>query len=91
MVVCWRYEEKVMFGMFRKNIQVEMKSNSDIKDAVWRDRFAGQALRLFTMMDEDIQKLQAGAAPQHKKVAKFCYDLADAMLAERRKREGGDG
>lgn len=48
-----------------------------------RDYFAGKAIGLFAIEKEDLQKLNAGIRPDHKIAAKFCYDLADAMIAER--------
>ena len=48
-----------------------------------RDLFAAQAIRCFTINDEEVAKLLAGVQPRHDIVAKFCYDLADAMMKQR--------
>ena len=56
---------------------------------ILRDEFAGRAISLFPMDRDDIKSLQAGEIPDHRLVADFCYDLADAMIAEREKGEGG--
>jgi len=49
-----------------------------------RDYFAAKAIALFPLTEADLVKLGSGVAePNHKYVAKFCYSLADAMLAER--------
>ena len=48
-----------------------------------RDYFAGRAMTLFPFDEEDIAMLQSGIKPQHNIVAKFCYDLANAMIEER--------
>lgn len=53
-----------------------------------RDDFACEAIGLFPLGDSDLVKLGQGWTPDHKVVAKFCYDLADAMIEERRKRDG---
>jgi hypothetical protein len=53
-----------------------------------RDYFAAKAIGCFPLDQADVAKLQAGIAPQHQAVAKFCYALADAMLSER-DRKGG--
>jgi hypothetical protein len=49
-----------------------------------RDYFAAAAVTLFTLEDKDVAALREGAQPAHDVVAKFCYELADAMLAERK-------
>lgn len=46
-----------------------------------RDYFAGQTLASGFIGDL--------ADNEHEKIAEFCYDRADAMLAEREKRNGG--
>ena len=50
------------------------------------DWFAGQAIQLFSLTPESMRDLMNGQPPDHEFVAKFCYDLADAMMAERDKR-----
>ena len=51
-----------------------------------RDKFADSAISLFPLADDDVRALVSGAMrPRHDIVAKFCYDLADAMLEERKK------
>lgn len=48
-----------------------------------RDYYAGQAIKLFPLSQENIDQLQSGkAAPNHAVVAKFCCDLADALIKE---------
>ncbi len=52
-----------------------------------RDRFALQALRLFSINDAEVEKLIKGDEhPLHGAVAKFCYDIADSTLKERAKK-----
>jgi len=53
-----------------------------------RDVFALQAMLSFSLTDEDVHRLVRGQSPQHDIASKFCYDWAEAMLAERRKRLG---
>ena len=50
-----------------------------------RDWFAGQALTLFNFNEADVKAWNQGASPQHERVANFCYNLSDALLAERAK------
>lgn len=51
-----------------------------------RDYFAAKAINLFSMDEEAVTLWMSGKqAPIHDYVAKFCYQLADAMLAERAK------
>ena len=52
-----------------------------------RDEIALVAMRLFSMDSEGVRMLQTGNYPQHHVVAKFCYDLADAMIDEGHKRD----
>ena len=47
-----------------------------------RDSFAVQALSLFHLTEEDVLAFERGEKPNHKLVAKFCYDLAEAMIEE---------
>jgi hypothetical protein len=49
-----------------------------------RDYFAAKAVTLFTLEDKHVVALREGAQPAHDVVAKFCYGLADAMLAEKK-------
>ena len=51
-----------------------------------RDYFAAKAIGLFPLDSDDCVALKSGQVPDHKIVARFCYELADAMLAVR---EGG--
>ena len=44
--------------------------------------YAGKAIALFPLSLEDIQGLHVGRMPDHRFVAKFCFDLADKMIAE---------
>ena len=48
-----------------------------------RDWFAGQALGVWQVTEDDIKAIRAGAAPRHDLVAQFCWGLADAMLKAR--------
>lgn len=48
-----------------------------------RDWFAGQAIGLFSLNDDEVSRIRSGVSPLHGVVAKFCYGLADAMLKER--------
>ena len=49
-----------------------------------RDEFAGMAITLFPMNQDNVKSLQFGAVPDHKLVADFCWNLADAMLEARK-------
>lgn len=63
------------------------KMVSESQDDWWRDQFALAALRMFSMGDEGCKLLQSTTQwPQHELVAKFCWDVADAMMKEREKR-----
>lgn len=53
-----------------------------------RDMFAVQAISLFPLSERDVSALQNGETPNHRLVAKFCYELADAMMAERQNGSG---
>ena len=55
------------------------------KGMTLRDWFAGKAISIFDVGQEEIQRIQKGDPPDHKTVAKFCYKLADIMLKERGK------
>jgi len=48
----------------------------------WRYRFAGQAISLFSLDEKDLDSILNGAKPNHTFVAKFCVELADALLSE---------
>lgn len=50
-----------------------------------RDYFATKAISLFPLTQDNLKDLESGISPNHALVAKFCYGLADAMLAERAK------
>ena len=52
-----------------------------------RDWFAGQAMHLFLVTSKDLIELKNGGQPDHRFMARFCYDLANAMVAERLKRK----
>lgn len=59
----------------------------DAEEANLRDIYAGLAINCFSLDNDDVRKLQShNSYAQHELVAKFCYDLADAMITERRKR-----
>ena len=47
-----------------------------------REWYAGQAIKLFSLDMYDVHCLKAGGMPDHQIVARFCYQLADAMIAE---------
>jgi hypothetical protein len=57
-----------------------------VNDIELRDYFAAQALGLWMVDDEDLKKIKCGLEPDHELIAKFCYDLAEAMLKERTRR-----
>jgi len=48
--------------------------------------YAGEAINLFEVDEDNVNQIQKGGIPNHSLVAKFCYDLAEAMLREREKR-----
>lgn len=62
----------------------------DDEEAALRDKFAIAAIYCFTLNDDGVAKLLSpeGGYPRHDVVAKFCYDLANTMIAERRRRAG---
>ena len=50
-----------------------------------RDYFAAQASHMFQLDNDDTENLCAGiGTPRHDIAAKFCYQLADAMLKARK-------
>jgi hypothetical protein len=49
-------------------------------------KYAKQAISLFSFGVEEIKQLQKG--PRHILVAQTCFDLAEAMVEEQRKRFG---
>lgn len=55
------------------------------QDMTLRDYFSGQVISIFKFDREDLALLESGHLPHHDHVAKFCYGLADAMLAQREK------
>lgn len=55
-----------------------------------RDWFASQALHQFSLSDLEVFRLQHGTRPDFELIARFCYDTADAMMAERAKRQKRD-
>lgn len=57
-----------------------------LEEMKMRDEIALHALRLFQIDREDMSRWERGISPRHEWVAKFCYDVADAFLAERKKR-----
>lgn len=48
-----------------------------------RDWFAGKALTVFSLNDGEVAAILGGAVPRHDIAARFCYDLADAMIRAR--------
>lgn len=56
------------------------------EDDEMRDEIAFRAMRLFSVDLTDINNFHSWVKLGYDFVAKFCYDLADAMLEERRKR-----
>lgn len=50
-----------------------------------RDDIAIEAINLFSTDKEDILKILENIPARHDLVAKFCYDLANAMIKERSK------
>lgn len=50
------------------------------------DRCAIQAMGLFSLDNDEIRKFTKGEKPNHPLMANFCYDAAQAMVAERRRR-----
>lgn len=63
-----------------------VKHVGDDAESRLRDLFAGRALGLFPLSDQNLAALQNGRRPNHALVARFCYDAADALIAERKKR-----
>lgn len=50
-----------------------------------RDAIAIEAINIFSTNKEDILKILENIPARHDLVAKFCYDLANAMIKERSK------
>lgn len=50
--------------------------------------YAGKAMRLFSVDQKALDKLERGERPNHQLAAKFCFDLAEAMITEAEKRKG---
>ena len=48
--------------------------------------FAGMALQMFGVEQEQLDRLGKGDLPDHKFVATFCFDIAAAMVAESERR-----
>lgn len=48
--------------------------------------FAGMAIQLFSLEPKELTLIEKGEIPDHRLVAKFCFDLAEAMLAESERR-----
>ena len=48
--------------------------------------FAGRALQMFGIEQEQLDRLDKGDLPDHKRVATICFDVAEAMLAESERR-----
>lgn len=64
-----------------------MKARQDFENEKdWQDYlrvyFAAKALHIWDMDNTDVKKLQVGSIPNHKIVAKFCVELADALIEE---------
>ena len=72
----------VMPGYTGKPVKIPVRGMS------LRDWFAGQAVGCFFLDKENMVVLMNNAGwPRHDMVASFCYGLADAMLAEREKKQ----
>ncbi len=70
-------------GSYRE--QAGVKYHEQQQGMSLRDYFAGQAVLIFEFDQDTLKLLQAGRTPDHTRVAKFCYEIADAMLEERKK------
>lgn len=73
---------EVVAGAERPEPRQHLKPMKD-SEIELRDYFAAQAIRMFSLNDAEVAK------PRHDIAARFCYDLADAMLAEREKSKHG--
>jgi len=77
-------------GGFKENVyieyDVEKRTFTPLESSegmMLRDYFAAQALALWRIDDADLRDLKDGQLPRHEVVAKFCYELADAMIRAR--------
>ena len=61
------------------------KAKAD-REVQLRETFAACAISCFYVEEKDVAALQRGVPAQHDIVARFCWDLADAMMAERKRR-----
>ena len=64
------------------NPEITERVAKEIAQTQRRDMFAKAALARFGMDQEDMAKWDAGQRPDHARVAKFCVDAADALIAE---------
>ncbi len=71
----------------RKERDPFLEPDNSLDGMSLRDWFAGRAINLFSLTDAKADELVEGTMlPRHDIAAKFCYNLADAMIAERDKR-----
>lgn len=69
------------------------RMNAEAKDALRADyeaklldQFALRAVALFSITDAELQRLQQGQSLDVSFMAKCCWGIADAMMAERKRR-----
>lgn len=65
------------------HIHVEAKVDYEAK---LLDQFALRAVALFSITDAELQRLQQGLSLDVSFMAKCCWGIADAMMAERKRR-----
>lgn len=51
-------------------------------------KYAKTAISLSPVTEDSLRAFRSGAEADHKTVAKFCFDLAETMIDEQRKRFG---
>jgi hypothetical protein len=62
-----------------------------MSDEEFRDSVVLAALGMFSMNEKDMHYLRQGnSSPKHDLIARFCFDLADAVVKEKRQRESED-
>lgn len=70
---------------YNKRIDKEKLEEIARYESELRDNIAIEAINLFSTDKEDILKILENIPARHDIVAKFCYDIANAMIKERSK------
>ncbi len=65
---------------------MQMNDDDPRQLAALRDLYAGSAISCFRLSEQQVKDIILNYEFEHELVARFCFDLADAMIAERQKR-----